>query len=290
MQTVGTIKQIWRYPVKGMAGEALKQGELTERGVTGDRVWALYDTARQEIQSCKTRPDLLRCVAEQVVNEDVANGASGVAVTLPDGRVMSSGDAGIHEVLTDLTGHASTLERLRPELPESFYRRHHGGKLGWRAELEATFEREADEPLPDFFDDFPEAAVTYIAAPGSFFLVAPLHIVTTATLKYLQTIQPEADWDVRRFRPNLVIETEPGLEGLVEQAWVEKRLQIGSITMDCPMTTPRCGAVTRQQSGLDFDASMLRTIVRDADQNLGIYGQVTETDVVRVGDEVRVSI
>ena len=64
MLKVGTIKQIWRYPVKGMAGEQLEQCYLGENGLTGDRIWALQDTQRQEIQSCKFRPELLRCNAK----------------------------------------------------------------------------------------------------------------------------------------------------------------------------------------------------------------------------------
>lgn len=63
MLKVGTIKEIWRYPVKGMAGERLESGSLGNMGVAGDRIWALHDVMRKEIQSCKFRPQLLRCTA-----------------------------------------------------------------------------------------------------------------------------------------------------------------------------------------------------------------------------------
>ncbi len=33
MQRVGTIKTIWRYPVKGMVGESLSQCYLSKRGL-----------------------------------------------------------------------------------------------------------------------------------------------------------------------------------------------------------------------------------------------------------------
>ncbi|WP_197495743.1 MOSC N-terminal beta barrel domain-containing protein [Acidihalobacter yilgarnensis] len=51
MTKIGEIKEIWRYPVKGMAGEPLISGRLGEQGLDGDRIWALRDLARKEIQS-----------------------------------------------------------------------------------------------------------------------------------------------------------------------------------------------------------------------------------------------
>lgn len=150
-------------------------------------------------------------------------------------------------------------------------------------ELKDTFDREADEPLPEILDDLPSAAKDFVSLPGTFFLVTPFHLLTTATLAHMQKLNPEADWDVQRFRPNLVIETLPGMEGLVEQAWVDNKLQIGRATIECSSSTPRCGAVTRTQQSLKSDSSILRTIVKQADQNLGIYGAIKQSAVIRLG-------
>ena len=96
MLNVGHIKEIWRYPVKGMAGESLASSELGERGIAGDRTWALRDVARKEIQSCKFRPQLLLCKAR-----DRSNGTGRhVEVTFPDGAAVDSTDASIHDRLT----------------------------------------------------------------------------------------------------------------------------------------------------------------------------------------------
>lgn len=285
MRKVGTIKQIWRYPVKGMAGENLRAGTLEKTGLSGDRIWALRDTARREIQSCKFRPELLLCSAR-------CAGSAQVEVTFPDGAAVSSTDNSIHERLSQLTGHASTLEPLRPAGDLDFYRRHkrydHNGldDQTWLDELKATFDRESGEPLPDF-SQLPQSAVDFVvAAPGAFFLVTPFHIVTTATLAHLQRIAPESDWDVRRFRPNVVIETNPGDEGLLEQEWIGQRLRFGSAAVDCVGATPRCGAITRAQRDFDADKKILRTVVRDADQNVGIYGMIADTGLLEVGAEV----
>jgi uncharacterized protein YcbX len=109
MPNVGTIKEIWRYPVKGMAGERLESCDLGEKGLMGDRTWALRDEARKEIQSCKFRPELLLCTAR-------IRGTSGqVDVTFPDGTVLGSDHPEIHSRLSTLTRHACSLESKQTE-------------------------------------------------------------------------------------------------------------------------------------------------------------------------------
>lgn len=284
MVQVGTIKEIWRYPVKGMAGERLDASALGAKGLPGDRIWALRDTARKEIQSCKFRPDLLRCTAR--ARDGIAPAPnSHVEVTFPDGSVLGSDQPEIHARLSRLTGHASTLEPLHAESDVDFYRRHKLDDHTWLEELAATFDREPGEPLPDF-SRIPPAMADFVSAPGSFFLVTPLHMVTTATLSHLRSLNPGGNWDARRFRPNFIIETGAGATGLVEQQWVGKRLSIGDAAIDCAAATPRCGAVTRAQPDFAADTTILRTIVKHADQNVGVYGLITSAGHVRCGDPV----
>ena len=279
MKKVGTIKAIWRYPVKGMAGETVEQCEIGPAGLKGDRVWALRDVERQEIQSCKFRPELLMCTAR------TRGDGSHVDIAFPGGTSLGSDDPTVHRQLSDLVGHESTLESLRPLDELDFYRRYKPDATSWLDELKATFTREPGEPYPDF-SSMPQQAQDFVTVPGTFFLVTPFHIITTATMRHMQGLHPEADWDLRRFRPNIVIDTNAGDEGLVEQDWIGKTVTVGDVRVDCTATAPRCGAVTRKQEGLSFDASMLRTIVREADQNLGIYGSIPGEGILRVGDAV----
>lgn len=250
-------------------------------GLHGDRIWALRDTARAEIQSCKFRPELLLCSAR--CSGDIPGS---VIIRFPDGAELRSDDPTIHRRLSTLVGHDSTLEPLRDDTDPALFRRHRDSSGRWLDELKATFERTESEPLPAFFDDFPAAVAEFVSLPGSFFLVTPFHLLTTATLDHLRRLHPTADWDRRRFRPNVVIAPEPAAEGLVEQAWVGARLQLGDATIDCVSTTPRCGAITRAQRDFGTDTSILRTVVRDADQNVGIYGNVTGGGELRIGDPV----
>ena len=97
---------------------------------------------------------------------------------------------------------------------------------------------------------------------------------------------PGAAWDVRRFRPNFVVETTAGIGGLAEEAWCGKTIRIGEIELRCEMPTPRCGMTTQPQERLAKDPSVLRTIVASAGQNLGAYANVARAGRVAVGDSV----
>lgn len=283
MNKVGEISEIWRYPVKGMAGESLSAAHLGAQGLSGDRIWAVRDTARQEIQSCKFRPELLLCSARASTTVE-----GQVEILFPDGTVLGGECAEAHARVSQLVGHASTLEPLRPLSDLDFYRRHKRDDHTWLEELKATFARVGQEPLPDFFANFPAAAAEFVALPGTFFLVTPFHLLTTATLAWLKQLNPKSDWDVRRFRPNVLIDTGKNRAGLVEQGWIGQRIVIGTAALDCAGTTPRCGAITRAQRVLPVDTLSLRTVVQHADQNVGVYGSPVQRGELRVGDAVYV--
>jgi uncharacterized protein YcbX len=282
MKNVGKIQSIWRYPVKGMAGESLVEAEISEAGIVGDRLLAVQDVKRREIQSCKFRPQLLRCKAAL---EATDRKQCRVNVNFPDGQILADDDARINEKLSELLGHDSVLTTLQPKTNEAFYRRYTGGTKSWLVELKETFEREAGEPLPDL-DNMPLEGQHYVTLLGSFFLVSPFHVLTTSSLEYMQATNPSADWNLERFRPNIVIETD-GQAGLVEQEWINGSIRIGeTVEVDCKEPAPRCGAVTKPQQAFEEDKTVLRSIVKQADQNLGIYGDITSNGKIAVGDWV----
>lgn len=280
MHKVGTIKEIWRYPVKGMGGERIASCALNELGLEGDRRWAMRDMTRDEIQSCKFRPQLLRCTAR---SQSGPMGA--VAIEFPDGAIFEAGDAQADAHLSALVGHRSCLEPLTGEADTERFRRFHGADVSWLDELKATFDRERNEPLPDF-DSLPPSVAEYVVMPGTFFLVAPVHMITTATLARLSHLQPDADWDARRFRANLIIDACPSEADYVEQGWIGKKLKAGRAHIRCTAATPRCGAITRAQRDFGADRDVLRTVVNQADQNAGIYGQMHTAGIINEGDEV----
>ena len=46
---LGTVVALWRYPVKSMLGEELNAAEVTQRGLLGDRAFALVDPATGKV-------------------------------------------------------------------------------------------------------------------------------------------------------------------------------------------------------------------------------------------------
>ena len=121
-----------------------------------------------------------------------------------------------------------------------------------------------------------------------YFDVTPLHLLSTSSLDYLSKKNPEADWNVRRFRPNIVIEPEFSSDRLIDNDWIGKSLRIRDLTVSCVGPTPRCGMTTREQGNLHFDKTILRTIVKEADQNVGVYAVVTQPGGIRIGDAVEI--
>ena len=103
---IGTIDSIWRYPVKGMAGETLQSCAIDSRGLKGDRIWAVQDVLRKEIQSCKFRPQLLQCRARCL--DDSLSGQ--VEINFPDGQVLRCNNSQASEQVSALIGHESLLQ------------------------------------------------------------------------------------------------------------------------------------------------------------------------------------
>jgi len=287
MKTLGRLGEVWRYPVKSMAGEKLPGGRLTAMGLPGDRAWALRDEAAGEIRGAKKFPALLACSARFLAEPEPGQSPP-AELTLPDGRRLRSDAAEVSGVLSQLVGRLVTLWPLRPAEDRDHYRRGLPDNPDMLEELREMFGREADEPLPDL-SVFPPEIMEFTSPLGTYFDAFPLHLVTTATLREMARRMPSSDFDARRFRPNFVVETndEAG-EGLVEAAWSGARLKIGEATIQVVMPTVRCSMITQPQPqhGLAKDPGVLRTVVREGEQNLGSYAVVLEPGHVRVGDDV----
>src|SRR5215211_9354196 len=304
---VGRLKEVWRYPLKSMAGERLEGSFVGARGLWGDRGWALRDEEAGEIRGAKISPALMLCAA-RYREEPAAEGAPPHAdITLPDGAETSTDDPKINELLSDLVGRRVTLWPLRPATDLAHYRRAIPAArvvgflsrsrsfrrlalgamrlAGKDKELREDFGREPGEPLPDL-SALPAEIFEFTSPPGTYFDAFPVHLLTTASLAALAHHAPEAAWDARRFRPNFLIETSGGVEGLVESDWGGRHLRLGPLRLRCEMPAPRCSMTIQAQQGLPKDPRVLRTIVKEAKQNFGMYATVESAGQVSVGDEV----
>src|SRR5690606_23088064 len=93
---------------------------------------------------------------------------------------------------------------------------------------------------------------------------APLHILTSASLRQLEALLPEsARIDARRFRPNLVIETASDFEGFVEAELVGRTLEVGAARIVVSEPCKRCAFTTLAQDDLPLDPLVLHAIAQE---------------------------
>lgn len=285
MTIVGRVSEVWRYPVKSMGGESLPAATVGPLGIAGDRGWALRDETAGEIRGAKKMPALMRCRAAYAREPAVGAAVPPVTITLPDGATLHSGDADAAARLSALTGRAVTLWPLQPPENAAHYRRGVPDDPDMEQELRQMFGRLPDEPLPDL-SQLPMELFEYTSPLGTYFDAFPLHVLTTASLRALAARAPGSAFDVRRFRANLLIEPDDAAATLLEADWPGRTLRIGAVALQVAMPAMRCSMTTHAVADLPRDPAVLRTIVRDANQNLGVYATITQPGTVRVGDPV----
>jgi uncharacterized protein YcbX len=276
------VSQLWRYPVKSMIGGRVEAIELDDLGIVGDRTWAVRDLERGGIRGGKKIGALMRLTAR-----DVDDGH--VEITLPDGSTVRTTDPDVDDRVSVALDHRVRLERLRPVDDLDHYRRGAPDTDDMLVELRAVFGRDVDEPLPDF-SVFPPIVAEFESPPGTYYDVFPLLVMSEAALAALARALPDSNADIRRFRPSIVLDTggdgsDASTPGHPEFDWTGRRATIGSATIEFGVPCPRCVMVTREISGeIPADRAVLRHIVRDLDQNVGVYATIVTPGIVHVGD------
>lgn len=277
---LGRVVALWRYPVKSMQGEVLNGGLLSERGILGDRALALLDIETGKVASAKSPrmwANLLDFHATFLEPPRANEPLSPVRITLPDGEYVRSDDPIVEDVLSAATGRRVRLISSNPK----------GATYGYYVpDIEGI-----DPRGRDLYTDTPND----MFGTGSLHDAAPVHLLTTATLNRLHQLYPEGRFDVRRFRPNLVIESTDDHIGFVENAWQKRELSIGNARVRITFPMPRCVMTTLPQADPPRDLGILRTIaannrlqVLSADRLacVGVSGLVKRTGMVRRGDPV----
>jgi uncharacterized protein YcbX len=128
-------------------------------------------------------------------------------------------------------------------------------------------------------------AVDLVRSGRSFFDAMPVSLVTTATHDELDAASGDTV-DPRRFRINIVIESD-GREG----DWVERMLAFGDAAdgprMIVHYPIDRCVMVTIDPDTGVRTPAVLKTVVRDFDNRIGVYASAARTGTIRLGDTVR---
>jgi uncharacterized protein YcbX len=264
---IASTASLWRYPVKSMMGEELNATDVTERGLLGDRAYALVDSATGKVASAKHPRKwgrLFDCRAAFAEPPGGTRPLPSVRITLPDGAWVTSDQPDADRLLSDLLGRAVNLRMPVSKAPT------------------------LEEYWPDMDGLAHRETVTDEAMPlDTFFDLAVVHLLTTATMDRLRELYPQGRFEVRRFRPNIVI--APAAEkGFVEDGWVGRTLAIGaevrlSVTGPCQ----RCVMTTLPQGDLPADPGILRTAARHHQVNVGVYAAVLRGGRIHRGDPVR---
>ncbi len=258
--SVGIVSALWRYPVKSMQGEELPTLTLTEAGCAGDRSHALIDTEDGTVVSAKNVrhwPNLLGYRARLTEGPPKA-----VVITLPDGREFSSTNPDINDLLTAALGRKVTLQN----------------------------EPSGQPVLQQFHPDLeslgrPEKITAEAMLASTFFDMSVFHLLTTATLRHLESLYSSGSFPVRRFRPNLVLETPPEVQGFIENQWVGRVIRIGSsVRLRVTEPTMRCVMTTLSQKDAPKDLEILRAAVRHNQGAVGAYLTVLHGGEVKNGD------
>jgi len=260
MRVIGKVDSLWRYPVKSMRGEELKEAFVGFSGVYGDRLFAFKDaaapggfpylTAREQQDMLLYRPrfqnsDKAAKPPNLTEAEDMAPGITPIFadsaelalnVETPSGEVLAVDDpALIDQLRTGLKDkHALTLLR-------------------------------SDRALTD---------------------CRPVSLFSLQTTRQLGE-EIETVLDKRRFRANVYMDLE-AVDGFSEDGLVGKTLQIGSkVVLSILERDPRCKMITLDPDTAESNPKILRIVAKGHDGMAGIYSAVLVEGAVKPGDEIK---
>ena len=293
-EVAGPVAELWRFPVKSMRGEQLEQAEPTERGLVGDRAYALIDADTGKVVSAKSVrlfPDLLGCRAAFVEPPRSGHEMPPVRIALPDGTSVISDSSDVDRVLSACFRRDVTLARAAPD--DFTIDQYHPNI----EDVDPAGHRDTvvEQKLGSAF--FAEAGLASPVPVGSFFDLFPMSVLTTSTLEQLNQFRPESRFDNRRFRMNVIVGTTEA--GFIENDWIGHELTIGdAVRLNVALADPRCVMTTLAQDELPMDTDVLRTLTRhnrlqvgDAGQFpcAGVYAVVEAPGTMRTGDGVAVT-
>lgn len=260
----GSVTSLWRFPVKSMQGETLAEGRLGVRGLGGDRRYAVVNPETGKVLTAKRYGELLMASAR-------TEPTGAVVIALPDGTELAADDPAISSALSQWLDQPCRLA----EVPAG----------DGAAEFEMSFD--AEQPEHDLF--------SWPVMAGTFLDLAAVHLLTSASLDTARRLHPGGDWDVRRFRPTVLVDVDPSElgngpaggqdpAGFVEDTWVDSQVRLGQAVLSVFLPTVRCPMPSRLQPGLPRDLGVARTLHDHHENNLGVYASVTTPGVVAVGD------
>ena len=249
------VAQLWRYPVKSLLGERLPALRLVDDGIEGDRMWGIQDRRDGRILTARREPRLLFASSRLAASDFPV-------ITLPDGQEVGGTGPVTDAALSTWLGKPVTLVAA--------------------SESDAA----SAEYFADATDDASQA-IEWTMPKGRFVDAFPVLVISTAGLRSGEAAYPAGAWDVRRFRPNILIQLDG--EGWTEDAWADRQLRVGSAQLIPRQRCIRCTMVNRAQPGLHTDVNIFKTLHRTHEGKAGMWTQVLQPGPVSEGDVVEIT-
>jgi len=252
-----------------MIGEEVKASAVTERGLLGDRAYALFDPITGKVVSAKNPKKWAKMFefhATFMEQPRLKEAMPPVRIECPDGSNVRSDRDDVGGVLSKVLGREVRFVTSAPERPS------------------------LEEYWPDIEGLARRDKVTDEAMPThTFFDLATVHLLTTATLDRLRELYPAGRFEVRRFRPNFLLQAAKDSKGFVEDGWVGSTVTIGDeVRLRVTGPCPRCVMTTLSQGELPSDPGILRTAAKHHQVNVGVYATVLHGGEVHRGDALAV--
>ncbi|WP_274651276.1 MOSC domain-containing protein [Paenibacillus humicola] len=262
------VVSLWRYPVKSMIGEELNATDITEKGLAGDRKFALIDTLTGKLANAKNPikwPNMFDYRAAYVEPPQDPAKLPAVRITFPDGSWGLTTDDDLDERLTDKLARPVKVTAISTEAGEVQFE-------GYIPDIEGLDNR--------------KSVFTRSSPKGTFYDIDIVHVLTTASLNKMKSLIPESRIEARRFRTNIVIDV-PGEEGFVENDWVGKRIRIGGdVVLEVTQPCVRCIMTTLAQGDLPNDPLVLKAAVKHNKGAVGVYAKVIRAGCIHRRDSI----
>jgi uncharacterized protein YcbX len=264
-----SVVGLWRYPVKSMLGEELNSAEVTERGLVGDRQFAVVDRESGKIAGAKNPRKWGNFFDFRAAYAEPPRAGSELPVirlTLPDGSHATSEQPDLERTLSQALGREVAFARIQSDRGDK-------GEAYW----------------PDMDElEFRDTITDFKLREGTFFDLGVVHLLTTGSIDRLRELYPEGRFEARRFRPNIVVSTAE--TGFVENNWIGQTVAIGDdVRLEITGPCSRCVMTTLSQGDLPKDPGILRTAAQNNDAKVGVYADVVAGGTIRRGDSVTVA-
>jgi uncharacterized protein YcbX len=258
MTIVGTVESLWRYPIKSMAGEAIKEAFVGFAGIYGDRIYGFVNSAAPAGTPFFTARDRRDMLLYRPRFRDPV-----IAAKPPN-------QAEAEELGPGLTP-------LYPSAP----------KLAVDVQTPTGEALAVDNPalISQLAQCVSKGVLSLVRSDRAMTDCRPVSLISLQTIQLLGE-EVNTGLDKRRFRANVYVQLTTG-GGFAEDFFVGRKLQIGSrAVVAATIRDERCKMITIDPDTAEHTPAILRNVARSHDGHAGIYCAVLTEGMVQVGDPI----